>query len=67
MIIYFVNMIDKTKILGYILYGKFCRVKSPTVVKKKLTVLCMHSKTAHRDPWLYEDWMHIVVKAMKYL
>lgn len=28
-------MIDKTKILGYILYGKFCRVKSPTVVKKK--------------------------------
>lgn len=46
-------MIDKTKILGYILYGKYCRVKSPTVVKKKkkkLTVLCMHSKTAHRDP-----------------
>lgn len=45
-------MIDKTKILGYILYGKYCRVKSPTVVKKKkkLTVLCMHSKTAHREP-----------------
>lgn len=47
--------------------SKYCGVKSPTVVKKKLTVLCMHSKTAHRDPWLYEDWMHIVVKAMKYL
>lgn len=43
-------MIDKTKIMGYILYGKYCGVKSPTVVKKKLTVLCMHSKTAHRDP-----------------
>lgn len=27
-------MIDK-KILGYILYGKYCGVKSPTVVKKK--------------------------------
>lgn len=43
-------MIDKTKILGYILYGKYCGVKSPTVKKKKLTVLCMHSKTVHRDP-----------------
>lgn len=61
-------MIDKTKILGYILYGKYCRVKSPTVVKKKkkLTVLCMHSKTAHRDPIL-RGLDHIVVKAMKYL
>lgn len=28
-------MIDKTKILGYILYGKYCGIKSPTVVKKK--------------------------------
>lgn len=59
-------MIDKTKILGYILYGKYCGVKSPTVVKKKLTVLCMHSKTAHRDPIL-RGLDHIVVKAMKYL
>lgn len=32
-------MIDKTKILGYILYGKFCRVKSPTVVKKKVNCI----------------------------
>lgn len=31
-------MIDKTKILGYILYGKYCGVKSPTVVKKKKKV-----------------------------
>lgn len=41
MIIYFVNMIDKTKILGYILYGKYCGVKSPTVVKKKKKVNCI--------------------------
>lgn len=33
-------MIDKT-ILGYILYGKYCGVKSPTVVKKKKKVNCI--------------------------
>lgn len=32
-------MIDKTKILGYILYGKYCGVKSPTVVKKKVNCI----------------------------
>lgn len=31
-------MIDK-KILGYILYGKYCGVKSPTVVKKKVNCI----------------------------
>lgn len=51
-------MIDKTKIWGtFYKDSKYCGVKSPTVVKKKLTVLCMHSKTAHREPWLYEDWI----------
>lgn len=43
-------MIDKIKILGYILYGKFCRVKSFIVVKKKkLIVLCMYSKIVYLD------------------
>lgn len=61
-------MIDKIKILGYILYGKYCGVKSFIVVKKKkLIVLCMYSKIVYWDFWLYEDWMYIVVKAMKYL
>lgn len=32
-------MIDKTKMLGYILYGKYCGVKSPTVVKKKVNCI----------------------------
>lgn len=35
-------MIDKTKILGYILYGKYCGVKSPTVVKKKKKLTDMY-------------------------
>lgn len=34
-------MINKTKILGYILYGKYCGIKSPTVVKKKKKVNCI--------------------------
>lgn len=32
-------MIDKTKILGYILYGKYCGVKIPTVKKKKVNCI----------------------------
>lgn len=44
-------MIDKIKILGYILYGKYCGIKSFIVVKKKkkLIVLCMYSKIVYRD------------------
>lgn len=61
-------MIDKIKILGYILYGKYCGIKSFIVVKKKkkLIVLCMYSKIVYRDFWL-RGLDYIVVKAMKYL